>query len=106
MVWACHLANFGLFPNLNDSKKNKQKIPSQYSNLQLSLGKCSNLWFEMSNFAFNVADVSRVDCREDGMRRCTEFTPWYSGVNKFCTQKGTGGFLKYRDVLPHTIVSV
>ncbi|RCN41248.1 calponin family repeat-containing domain protein [Ancylostoma caninum] len=41
---------------------------------------------------------------EDQQRRGTEFTPWYSGQNKFATQAGSGGFLKVRDVLPHTVV--
>lgn len=42
---------------------------------------------------------------EDNLRKGTEYTPWYSGQNKFASQKGTGGFLKVRDVLPHTVVS-
>ena len=41
--------------------------------------------------------------REENLRRGTEYTPWYSGQNKFATQKGTGGFLKVRDVLPHMV---
>lgn len=41
-------------------------------------------------------------CSEDNLRRGSEFTPWYSGQNKFANQSGTGGFLKVRDVLPHT----
>ncbi|VDN33343.1 unnamed protein product [Gongylonema pulchrum] len=39
---------------------------------------------------------------EDGLRKGTAITPWYSGQNKFATQAGTGGFLKVRDVLPHS----
>ncbi|GMT31399.1 hypothetical protein PFISCL1PPCAC_22696, partial [Pristionchus fissidentatus] len=38
---------------------------------------------------------------EDLSRKGTEYTPWYSGQNKFATQRGSGGFLKVRDVLPH-----
>ncbi|CAJ0935370.1 unnamed protein product, partial [Mesorhabditis belari] len=40
---------------------------------------------------------------EDNLRKGTEYTPWYSGQNKFASQKGSGGFLKVRDVLPHTV---
>lgn len=43
--------------------------------------------------------------REDNLRKGTALTPWYSGQNKFATQAGSGGFLKVRDVLPHTEVS-
>lgn len=43
--------------------------------------------------------------REENVRKSSEFTPWYSGQNKFASQKGTGGFMKVRDVLPHTIVT-
>ena len=43
--------------------------------------------------------------REEVARKGTEYTPWYSGQNKFATQRGTGGFLKVRDVLPHVTVS-
>ena len=39
---------------------------------------------------------------DDMQRKGTEYTPWYSGQNKFATQAGSGGFLKVRDVLPHT----
>ena len=42
-----------------------------------------------------------ISFREENLRRGSEYTPWYSGQNKFATQSGTGGFLKVRDVLPH-----
>ena len=48
--------------------------------------------------------IEGLEMSEDMMRKGTEYTPWYSGQNKFATQKGTGGFLKVRDVLPHTTV--
>ncbi|KAK6057882.1 calponin family repeat-containing domain protein [Cooperia oncophora] len=38
--------------------------------------------------------IEGLDMSEDQQRRGTEFTPWYSGQNKFATQAGTGGFLK------------
>lgn len=44
-------------------------------------------------------------CSEDGLRKGTALTPWYSGQNKFANQSGTGGFLKVRDVLPHSTVT-
>ncbi|ETN79228.1 calponin family repeat-containing domain protein [Necator americanus] len=47
--------------------------------------------------------IEGLDMTEDQQRRGTEFTPWYSGQNKFATQAGSGGFLKVRDVLPHTV---
>jgi catalase (peroxidase I) len=53
----------------------------------------------MHNKAFKIFS-------EDNLRRGSEFTPWYSGQNKFANQSGTGGFLKVRDVLPHTTVSI
>ncbi|PAV72735.1 hypothetical protein WR25_18718 [Diploscapter pachys] len=46
--------------------------------------------------------IEGLEMSEDMMRKGTEYPPWYSGQNKFATQKGTGGFLKVRDVLPHT----
>ncbi|PIO64045.1 calponin family repeat-containing domain protein [Teladorsagia circumcincta] len=46
--------------------------------------------------------VEGLDMTEDQQRRGTEFTPWYSGQNKFATQAGSGGFLKVRDVILHT----
>ncbi|VDK31166.1 unnamed protein product [Anisakis simplex] len=36
------------------------------------------------------------------MRKGTEYTPWYSGQNKFANQSGSGGFMKVRDVIPHS----
>lgn len=47
-------------------------------------------------------EVEGLGFTEDNLRRGSEFTPWYSGQNKFANQSGTGGFLKVRDVLPHT----
>ncbi|EGT45886.1 hypothetical protein CAEBREN_19771 [Caenorhabditis brenneri] len=47
--------------------------------------------------------IEGLELGEDILRRGTEFTPWYSGQNKFATQAGSGGFLKVRDVLPHTV---
>jgi len=47
-------------------------------------------------------EVEGLGFTEDSMRKSSEFTPWYSGQNKFASQKGTGGFQKVRDVLPHT----
>lgn len=35
------------------------------------------------------------------MRKGHEFVPWYSGLNKFASQKLSGGFGKVRDVCPH-----
>ncbi|TKR73064.1 hypothetical protein L596_020420 [Steinernema carpocapsae] len=48
-------------------------------------------------------DIEGLNFTEDNIRRGSEFTPWYSGQNKFATQAGSGGFLKVRDVLPHTV---
>lgn len=50
-------------------------------------------------FKFRIENFS-----EDGLRKGTEFTPWYSGQNKFANQAGSGGFMKVRDVIPHTKV--
>uniref|UniRef100_A0A1I8BZI4 OV9m n=1 Tax=Meloidogyne hapla TaxID=6305 RepID=A0A1I8BZI4_MELHA len=47
-------------------------------------------------------DIDGLGFTEENLRASSEFTPWYSGQNKFASQKGTGGFLKVRDVLPHT----
>uniref|UniRef100_A0A914LZX4 Calponin family repeat-containing domain protein n=1 Tax=Meloidogyne incognita TaxID=6306 RepID=A0A914LZX4_MELIC len=47
-------------------------------------------------------DIDGLGFTEENIRASSEFTPWYSGQNKFASQKGTGGFLKVRDVLPHT----
>ncbi|VDM60177.1 unnamed protein product [Angiostrongylus costaricensis] len=47
--------------------------------------------------------IEGLDMNEDQQRRGTEYTPWYSGQNKFATQAGSGGFLKVRDVIPHTV---
>ncbi|KAK6014261.1 calponin family repeat-containing domain protein [Ostertagia ostertagi] len=46
--------------------------------------------------------IEGLDMTEDQQRRGTEYTPWYSGQNKFATQAGSGGFLKVRDVILHT----
>lgn len=48
-----------------------------------------------------TTEVEGLGFTEENLRRGTEFTPWYSGQNKFANQTGTGGFLKVRDVLPH-----
>uniref|UniRef100_A0AC34GS98 Calponin family repeat-containing domain protein n=1 Tax=Panagrolaimus sp. ES5 TaxID=591445 RepID=A0AC34GS98_9BILA len=48
-----------------------------------------------------TTDIEGLGFSEENLRRGSEFTPWYSGQNKFATQSGTGGFLKVRDVLPH-----
>lgn len=48
-------------------------------------------------------DIEGLGFTEENVRKSSEFTPWYSGQNKFASQKGTGGFMKVRDVLPHTI---
>ncbi|EJD75423.1 hypothetical protein LOAG_17431 [Loa loa] len=47
-------------------------------------------------------EIEGLGFTEDGLRKGTAFTPWYSGQNKFASQSGTGGFLKIRDVLPNS----
>ncbi|VDM45625.1 unnamed protein product, partial [Toxocara canis] len=47
-------------------------------------------------------DIEGLGFTEDGLRKGTEFTPWYSGQNKFANQAGSGGFMKVRDVIPHS----
>ncbi|KAI1724234.1 calponin family repeat domain-containing protein [Ditylenchus destructor] len=47
-------------------------------------------------------EIEGLGFSEDSLRKSSEFTPWYSGQNKFANQSGTGGFSKVRDVLPHT----
>jgi hypothetical protein len=49
-----------------------------------------------------TTEIEGLGFSEDNLRRGSEYTPWYSGQNKFANQSGTGGFLKVRDVLPHT----
>ncbi|KAI6209511.1 hypothetical protein M3Y96_00229000 [Aphelenchoides besseyi] len=49
-----------------------------------------------------TTEIEGLGFNEENLRRGSEFTPWYSGQNKFANQSGTGGFLKVRDVLPHT----
>jgi len=49
-----------------------------------------------------TTEIEGLGFNEENLRRGSEFTPWYSGQNKFASQRGTGGFLKVRDVLPHT----
>lgn len=36
---------------------------------------------------------------EEMIRKSGLFTPWFAGTNKFANQSGSGGFMKYRDVL-------
>uniref|UniRef100_A0A0N4ZJ75 Calponin homolog OV9M n=1 Tax=Parastrongyloides trichosuri TaxID=131310 RepID=A0A0N4ZJ75_PARTI len=48
-------------------------------------------------------NVEGLGFSEDNLRRGTADTPWYSGQNKFATQSGSGGFMKVRDVIPHTV---
>jgi hypothetical protein len=48
-----------------------------------------------------TTDIEGLGFSEENLRRGSEYTPWYSGQNKFATQAGSGGFLKVRDVLPH-----
>uniref|UniRef100_A0AAF5PKG9 Calponin family repeat-containing domain protein n=1 Tax=Wuchereria bancrofti TaxID=6293 RepID=A0AAF5PKG9_WUCBA len=47
-------------------------------------------------------EIEGLGFTEDGLRKGSAFTPWYSGQNKFASQSGTGGFLKVRDVLPNS----
>uniref|UniRef100_A0A0R3RMQ0 Calponin family repeat-containing domain protein n=1 Tax=Elaeophora elaphi TaxID=1147741 RepID=A0A0R3RMQ0_9BILA len=47
-------------------------------------------------------EIEGLGLTEDGLRKSTAFTPWYSGQNKFASQSGTGGFMKIRDVLPNS----
>ncbi|CAG9534342.1 unnamed protein product [Cercopithifilaria johnstoni] len=47
-------------------------------------------------------EIEGLGFTEDGLRKGTAFTPWYSGQNKFASQAGTGGFLKVRDILPNS----
>lgn len=49
-----------------------------------------------------TTEIEGLGFNEETLRKSSEFTPWYSGQNKFANQSGTGGFLKVRDVLPHT----
>ena len=45
--------------------------------------------------------LERTFYSEEQLRKGVEFTPWYSGLSKFDSQKHTGGFGKIRDVCPH-----
>uniref|UniRef100_A0A0K0FYY6 Calponin family repeat-containing domain protein n=1 Tax=Strongyloides venezuelensis TaxID=75913 RepID=A0A0K0FYY6_STRVS len=47
-------------------------------------------------------NIEGLGFTEDNLRKGTIDTPWYSGQNKFATQAGSGGFMKVRDVIPHT----
>ncbi|KAL3116912.1 hypothetical protein niasHT_008394 [Heterodera trifolii] len=47
-------------------------------------------------------EIDGLGFTEENVRKSSEYTPWYSGQNKFASQKGSGGFMKVRDVLPHS----
>uniref|UniRef100_A0AC35U2I3 Uncharacterized protein n=1 Tax=Rhabditophanes sp. KR3021 TaxID=114890 RepID=A0AC35U2I3_9BILA len=49
-----------------------------------------------------TTNIEGLGFSEDNLRTGTANTPWYSGQNKFASQKGSGGFMKVRDVIPHT----
>lgn len=46
-------------------------------------------------------EVEGLNFTEEQLRKGADKTPWYAGTNKFDSQKLTGGFSKYRDVLNH-----
>lgn len=50
-------------------------------------------------FRNNTQTIEGLGFTEDELRKSAPFTPWLYGTNKFDSQRGTGGFLKVRDVL-------
>jgi len=107
-IWDKHFC----IPTRNDRCPWAWRIPSGHTR---SWGPWIHVWIYG-----NENCVLNWEChREENIRVSSEFTPWYSGQNKFASQKGTGGFLKVgawfhpsrcipwfalqvRDVLPHT----